>query len=826
MYTTVFQRISCPCVRDVSALYDSKKARDTNLMCFTVSPGRWVILFRGWADSQEHRMRLATVWVLGGTILASCHAEFVQGVSTTPISSVTTKHSTFRAAVDAAQGAHKTTMRIMVPYADVALELSTSPNKRLFSPRATIAVINADGSEEPVALDKALFHVGHVVGEEGSHVHLSVHPSGGLDGVLRRADGTKLVLSAAARYSGVSCPEHHDTVIYNADDLTNETMDKLLGNYRASCPSASGMNRSAIDGYDTPQRAAFEASMTAKAAEQRRRTRRNSGTAPQECNDSMGGRCSCGVALVGDHFFYMGPHAQQNAQYGIQHMINVLVEADAIYRKTDFDGVTGLGFVVHSAVVYPTSAGGNPTPGSNYPDGTTYLNAVTNGLKNRYTDTCTSLVFTHRDFQEGVLGMAWVAEENGYGGICDPVFNCGFNTGINFGQIVTPFIASLVFSHEVGHNWGAQHDPSGSCAPGDDNGGNYIMYAAASDGTHTNNNRFSTCSTASMGTVLSLLREGCFVEAGVGCGDGEVTGDEECDCGDQCTPTSCCTSDCTVNRQLYQCSPQNPIRYPCCTLQCMYAGQGVLCHTGDECAEQAYCLGNNASCPLEPKADDTPCRCQGDDCNAHPGTNPQVCDRGVCHKYVCELYGATQCGLMHPHSCELGCRGSGFGDGTECVSTFDTSKTPSGFGGGRFYVAGTPCRRNLGRCDSGGTCVTIDQADGMRAGAGASRFVAENWMAIVGSVAGVVIAILGVMHWYQHRVIQYKIRESERAYLLAAANAQAEASEERLAYAGGVFEEEPDDEGEVDYAVPSGLGGGSAMPQARHQNYMEVESSM
>lgn len=45
---------------------------------------------------------------------------------------------------------------------------------------------------EPIALDKDLFHVGHVVGEEGSHVHLSLHPAGGLDGVLRRADGASV----------------------------------------------------------------------------------------------------------------------------------------------------------------------------------------------------------------------------------------------------------------------------------------------------------------------------------------------------------------------------------------------------------------------------------------------------------------------------------------------------------------------------------------------------------------------------------------------------------------------------------------------------------
>lgn len=407
-----------------------------------------------------------------------------------------------------------------------------------------------------------------------------------------------------------------------------------------------------------------------------------------------------------------------------------------------------------------------------------------------------------------------------FGGICDPVFNCGFNTGINFGQIVTPFVASLVFAHEVGHNWGSEHDPT-NCAPGDDGGGNYIMFAAASDGSKENNNKFSACSTAQMSTIIDLLREGCFVEAGVGCGDGEVSGDEECDCGDECTPTSCCTSDCRVNRQLYECSPQNPIRYPCCTLQCMYSSAGVKCHSSDECAEEAFCSGSNASCPLAPKEDNIPCRCAGDDCNEHPGTNPQVCERGVCHKFVCELYGGVQCGLSHPHSCELGCRGDGWGNGNECISTFDSSNTPAGFVGGRYYVAGTPCRKNYGRCDSNGECITIDTSDGVRARSPSQIFVENNWLPITAGVSVTLVVILALLHYRQYRIAQAKWRESERAYLLAAANAQAEASEERFLY----DDDESSDGHSPDYAMPNSGLNGSQTPTAQHQNYMDVTGS-
>lgn len=63
------------------------------------------------------------------------------------------------------------------------------PNRRLFVPRVSFEAVDAGGLTESINLDRDLFHVGTVVGEPGSHVHLSVHPTGAVDGVVRRADG-------------------------------------------------------------------------------------------------------------------------------------------------------------------------------------------------------------------------------------------------------------------------------------------------------------------------------------------------------------------------------------------------------------------------------------------------------------------------------------------------------------------------------------------------------------------------------------------------------------------------------------------------------------
>lgn len=49
--------------------------------------------------------------------------------------------------------------------------------------------------------------------------------------------------------------------------------------------------------------------------------------------------------------------------------------------------------------------------------------------------------------------------------------------------------ADLVTTHELGHNFGAEHDPDNIpyCAPSDEQGGKFVMYPIAVSGDHPNN---------------------------------------------------------------------------------------------------------------------------------------------------------------------------------------------------------------------------------------------------------------------------------------------------------------------------------------------------
>ena len=562
-------------------------------------------------------------------------------------------------------------------------------------------------------------------------------------------------------------------------------------------------------GHPSHQTAAADNGTSPQVARSRRSSDQRKDE-PINCLESSSDRkCSCDVALVGDYEYYMGPNCDQDASFGIQTMVNLVVGANKIYRETNFDGMTGLGFVVQSAHIYSsTAAPGNPTPHESYASGATYLNAVTTGLENNFTEVCSSMVFTHRDFHEGILGMAWVASDQGFGGICDPKYNCGFNTGINYGIEITPFVQSLVFAHEIGHNCGGEHDPEGDsqCSPGDDAGGNFIMFAAATDGSHGNNHRFSACSKATMGNVMQYLRESCFVEAGLSCGDGIVDGDEECDCGSDCTPTGCCTAECKVNTAIgHVCSPQNPIRFPCCTQACSFKDQGVTCHDDDDCAEDAVCTGESAFCPLSPKENHTECHCMDDNCTANPGTNPQVCSSGICDTFVCEMYGAKQCGLPEPDTCKLGCIGGGFGDGNTCTSTFSGS-TPGDFGSGRFLFSGTPCRSNLGMCSPEGQCVLMDPEDAPKSPSSwAKGIVEEYWQESLISTAAVILTVVTVMQYRSRRAAMKHRASSERAYLLAAANEEYEEQERGRVFDDGDGSEMRELTYAEEYAAPPNL---------------------
>lgn len=141
-----------------------------------------------------------------------------------------------------------------------------------------------------------------------------------------------------------------------------------------------------------------------------------------------------------------------------------------------------------------------------------------------------------RDFSGGTLGLAFV------GGLCavhrpgketQASTNAGIVTYLNFGKKkdfdmeiryaifsgnpVLERVSYLTLAHEIGHNFGSNHDQTEECKGGNDARkkllnwnfinslqGQYIMWYSATAGDQPNNKRFSECSIKQMTDKLKV----------------------------------------------------------------------------------------------------------------------------------------------------------------------------------------------------------------------------------------------------------------------------------------------------------------------------------
>lgn len=109
-----------------------------------------------------------------------------------------------------------------------------------------------------------------------------------------------------------------------------------------------------------------------------------------------------------------------------------------------------------------------------------------------FSDYCLSYTFTARDFGDGTIGSAWMAKLYGYGGVCSrhqyingvkQSLNSGFVSARSLGLRIPQRILELALAHEIGHNFGSEHDPTDDsiCTPNKVNGGKYLMSRTSSN---------------------------------------------------------------------------------------------------------------------------------------------------------------------------------------------------------------------------------------------------------------------------------------------------------------------------------------------------------
>ncbi|EGD80926.1 hypothetical protein PTSG_01510 [Salpingoeca rosetta] len=500
---------------------------------------------------------------------------------------------------------------------DSTFRFDLEPHTSLHSPDLKAYVFAGEERTE-VSLDDRKYYRGHVNFNTSEFCHFRVADDGTVHGFFNY-DGDKYAVDPAEYHFDE--PQEFNHVVYRLSDHDYVNQPQLPAHCGVTKAMADQLSTDEQDEayFERARRAAFDSSKTV-----------------------------CNIGIVADSLFYTNLGGS-NVGRTIDKMTQRFANVEEVYEEyntvRDDSGAATIGISIGYLEVISTPSNDPYNTGQNFNnDGSEFLryfsknpNAANNMVA--WDDYCIVHCLTDQEFNDGLLGLAWVGSaDNTPGGICQQgaklsgeflYTNTGFSTQTNFGARVPDLTAYLVMAHEMGHNFGSGHDEDEQTS-----GGQYLMWPVSVDGTEDNNYLFSPQSLDTIAAVITA-KGGCFVASDEPtCGNTVQEGTEQCDCGsneDLCSSfDACCTTDCMLAAGK-ECSPQHRENGACCNDDCTkITDTSQVCREETVCTMQSTCTANG-ECPASvARVNNTVC------------ASDMLCNDGVCARSICYLWGLQE----------------------------------------------------------------------------------------------------------------------------------------------------------------------------------------
>ena len=318
------------------------------------------------------------------------------------------------------------------------IRLRLQRDSSIFTPDAKIQ----SASGNPIDFDEDTLVEGSVVGDMRSHVFGGLN-NGVFQGKILTADDEYYVDPAEMYFDK---PKGFHSVIYSSKDVKFDGANRMRGK--------------------RPDVASEDMEKMQLATKRGNKRERRAAVPNEQIRNSH-----CVLSVYADNYFVkLFDDKPSNAIYQITQQVRAV---KAIYQRnfniTGYYKPKGLSFRVKKLVVYDpkTDAASElwkpVVPGNIGID--TLLDIFSNSPFD-HKDMCEAFLFTDRDFEGGILGLAWIGEPNKAGGICDLQRDLGgnkkksYNTGIVtmrlYGKFTPPKVSEVTFAHELGHGFGSQ----------------------------------------------------------------------------------------------------------------------------------------------------------------------------------------------------------------------------------------------------------------------------------------------------------------------------------------------------------------------------------